>query len=137
YQELSPHYQPATLKPGVLLVNQAHNDWLQLAVELGPLGILLAGWAVIRVARDLVGAHLVGRGHCPVGGGEDEYARRNDPFSVGVAIGVIGGLTALMVHSLVDFPTRIPAVGLLAAALLGTATVALHTRFGSQGGLLS
>src|SRR5262249_42555292 len=43
---------------------------------------------------------------------------------------------ALLVHSLFDFSARIPANGVLAAACLGIATVALHTRFETGGARL-
>src|SRR5262249_57905383 len=78
---------------------------------------------------DLVGAHLLGRADCPVGGGERDGAVRHDPFSVGLAIGGIGALIALLLHSAYDFPGHIPANGVLGAACLGIATLALHTRF--------
>jgi len=80
------------------------------------------------IAGDLVRAHLLGRGACPVDGGEGEAAMRNDPYSLGVAVGALAGLAGLLAHSTLDFAARIPAVGFLAAALLGLATVALHTR---------
>src|SRR5207302_1149605 len=86
-------------------------------IETGPLGAALALWAAGRVARDLVGAHLLGRGRCPVG--RDTDARRSDPFSVGIAIGALGAVVALLVHSAVDFPARIPADGILAARAPG------------------
>src|SRR5436309_15387617 len=43
---------------------------------------------------------------------------------------------ALLTHSLLDFNVRIPANGLLAAGLLGIATVAAHTRFSGEGAQL-
>src|SRR5439155_306677 len=41
----------------------------------------------------------------------------------------LGAVFALLVHSAFDFAARIPADGILGAACLGIATVALHTRF--------
>jgi hypothetical protein len=137
YQEISARYQTLALEPGTLLINHAHNDWLQLLVELGPVGAVLALYAVMRVARDLIGVHLLGRGSCPSGGGEQEWARRSDPFSVGIALGAVGGLVSLGIHSVVDFSARLAASGMLAATLLAVATVALHTRFGSHDGWLA
>lgn len=137
FQDISPRYQTPALEPGMYLLNHAHNDWLQLLVELGPVGAALGLYAVVRVARDLIGVHLLGRGTCPAGGGEQEWARRNDPFSVGIALGAVGGLVTLAIHSAVDFSVRLPANGLLAATLLAVATVALHTRFGTQEGWLA
>jgi tetratricopeptide (TPR) repeat protein len=133
YQDIYLRYQPAALDPGHVYYTYAHNDLLQLCLELGLVGgvlLLMLGW---RVGRDLVGAHLLGRAPCPVGGGEAEGARRNDPFSVGLAVGALGAVIGLLAHSLLDFSARIPANGLLAATCLGIATVALHTRFGAAG----
>jgi tetratricopeptide (TPR) repeat protein len=122
-------YQPAALQPGRLDPQYAHSDLVQLIVELGLLGAIIVGAMLWRVGKDLVGAHLLGSAACPVGGGEEEGARRHDPLSLGLAVGALGAVLALLVHSAYDFGARIPANGVLAAACLGIATVALHTRF--------
>src|SRR6185436_11185 len=65
YQDIYLRYQPAALDPGHVYYTHAHNDLLQLVLEVGIVGtvlVLAAGW---RVARDLLGAHLLGRGACP------------------------------------------------------------------------
>src|SRR5262245_27002794 len=133
YADIYGHFQPAVLEPGKIEVRYAHNDPLQLIVELGIIGIvpvLLMAW---RLGKDLLGAHVLGRASCPVGGGEEEGARRRDPFNVGIAVGAIGAVIALLIHSAFDFVAHIPANGVLAAALLGIATVALETRLGARG----
>jgi tetratricopeptide (TPR) repeat protein len=138
YREAYFRYQPLALEPGRLYFPFAHNDVLQVVVETGLVGAAIMGFALWRVGADLVAAHLFGRGHCPVGGGEDEGARRGEPFSVSLALGALGAVSALLIHSLFDFGARIPANGILAAACLGIAVVALHTRFtGSRARLLS
>jgi tetratricopeptide (TPR) repeat protein len=134
YRDVYPRYQPAELSPGKVSYPHAHDDWLQLAAELGAAGALIALWACWRGLSDLLGAHLLGRGRCPVGAGEDHGARRHDPVSVGLGIGGLAAAIALALHSLVDFGARIPANGVLAATCLAIATVALHTRFGPGGG---
>jgi Flp pilus assembly protein TadD len=128
YREIYFRHQPLAHQPEVLFFPYAHNDVLQLALELGPLGVVLCLFLGWRVVADLVGAHLLGRGACPVDGGAGEAAMRSDRYSLGVAIGALAGVAGLLAHSLLDFSARIPAVGILAAALLGLATVALHTR---------
>jgi len=133
YRDIYLRYQPAALAPGKVTYAYAHNDLLQLAVELGVIGTALVLFMAWRVGKDLVGAHLLGRATCPVGGGEEEGARRSDSFSVGLGIGAVGGVLALLVHSAFDFGARIPANGLVAATCLGIATVALHTRFQATG----
>ena len=133
YGDIYPRYQPLALAPGKVSYDYAHDDLLQLAVELGMVGAVLIVWMGWRVGRDLLGAHLLGRTACPVGGGEHEGAQRRDPFSVGLGIGALGGVLALLAHSAFDFAARIPANGILGAVCLGIATVALHTRFQATG----
>ena len=133
YGDIYPRYQPLALAPGKVSYPYAHDDLLQLAVELGAIGAVLIAWMGWRVGKDLLGAHLLGRAACPVGGGEREGAQRRDPFSVGLGVGAVGSVLALLVHSAFDFAARIPANGILAAACLGIATVALHTRFQATG----
>ncbi len=133
YRDTYFRYQPLALEPARLFVPFAHNDLLQIAVETGFVGVALLCFAVWRVTADLLGAHFLGRGRCPVGGGEDEGARRGEGFSVNIALGALGAVFALLVHSAFDFAARIPANGILGAACLGIATVALHTRFTAGG----
>jgi tetratricopeptide (TPR) repeat protein/O-antigen ligase len=133
YREIYFRYQPLALAPGRLFVPFAHNDLLQIVVETGFVGAALLCFTVWRVGADLLAAHFFGRGRCPVGGGEEEGARRGDPFSVSIALGALGSVFALLVHSAFDFAARIPANGILGATCLGIATVALHTRFTSGG----
>jgi tetratricopeptide (TPR) repeat protein len=133
FGDIYGHYQPAVLEPGKLEAGYAHNDLLQLIVELGILGTVPVLLMIWRLSRDLLGAHLLGKTSCPVGGGEEEGARRHDPFNVGIAVGAVGAVLALLVHSAFDFGGHIPANGILAATCLGIATVALHTRFSAGG----
>ncbi len=133
YREVYFRYQPLALEPGRLFVPFAHNDLLQIVVETGFVGAALLCFTVWRVAADLLAAHVFGRGRCSVGGGDGDGARRGDPFSVSIALGALGAVFALLVHSVFDFAARIPANGFLGAACLGIATVALHTRFTAGG----
>jgi tetratricopeptide (TPR) repeat protein/O-antigen ligase len=128
YRDIYFRYQPVAHQPETLYFPYAHNDLLQLAIELGPAGALLCLFLGWRIAADLVGAHLLGRGACPVDGGEGPEALRSDRYSVGIAVGALAGVAGLVAHSTLDFAARVPAVGFLAATLLGLATVALHTR---------
>jgi len=136
YRDIFSRYQPPELLPGRMYFPFAHNDLLQLAVELGLVGTGLCLFAAWRVGADLAGAHLLGRARCPVGGGDGEGARRSEAVSVGVGLGAVTAVIALCVHSAFDFGARIPANGFLAAACLGIATVALHTRLSSAGARL-
>jgi tetratricopeptide (TPR) repeat protein len=137
YRYIYFHYQTPALGAGTVYFPYAHVDLLQLVVETGVVGAIVCGFAAWRAARDLVFAHLFARGRCPVGGGEAQWARRNDSFSVSLALGALAAVVTLLLGSLVDFAARIPANGVLAAGALGMATVALHTRFGRDEFLLS
>lgn len=134
YGDIYFRYQPALLKPGKLRYMYAHNDLLQFVTEVGVIGAGIGLFAVWRAGRDLVGVHLLGRGACPVAAARGDEARRRDPFSVGLGVGGLTAALTLFVHSAFDFAARIPANGILAAACLGIATVALHTRFGAGAG---
>src|SRR5262249_11471095 len=133
YQDIYMHFQPAALQPGRVYYTFAHDDLLQVVLELGVVGAALMAALVWRTTQDLLGAHLLGRAACPVGGGGPGGARRSAPFSPGVGVGARGGVLARLVHSLVDSAARFPANGILAAPCLGIATVALHTRFSPTG----
>ena len=133
YQDIYLRFQPAALEPGRVYYTYAHNDLLQLVLELGLAGTALMFLAFWRTGRDLVGAHLLGRGGCPVGGGEAEGARRSDPLQRRDERRGTRRRLALLFHSLFDFGARIPANGILAATCFGIATVALHTRYGPTG----
>jgi len=82
-------------------VNFAHNEPLQVACELGPLGLLILGWLawlVLSAWRSAV--------------------RRGGSAGV-LASGAGGALVALSVQSLVDFPFHLPALALVGALLAG------------------
>jgi tetratricopeptide (TPR) repeat protein len=136
YRDIYFRYQPPALSPGTLYFEFAHNDLLELAVETGLVGAAIFLFAIWRVGADLLAAHLLGRGRCPVGGGEGDGARRRESLSLGLGLGGLAGVLALLAHSAFDFSARIPANGVLAATCLGIATVALHTRFGAVDGRL-
>jgi tetratricopeptide (TPR) repeat protein/O-antigen ligase len=59
--------------------------------------------------------------------------RRRDPFNIGVALGSLGALVAILIHSLGDFSLRIPANALLLSALLGVSLQAARVRFRDHG----
>jgi len=83
----------------------AHNDYLQLAAELGVVGLLLLGAATLPAARDVLRA----------------AAGDRDRNRTVLALACLAGMAALATHSLVDFQLYVPANLLSFAWLAGTA----------------
>jgi O-antigen ligase len=102
-------YATAFLKYQTSIVDRlfdfAHNDYLQLAAELGIAGFLLLAAVVLPVVANAFHA-----------------ATRNlDPDTNWIALGCAGAFTAIGLHSLVDFNTYVPANALLLAWIGGIA----------------
>jgi len=103
YQDQFRRYQ--TWHPE-LLFDHAHNEYLETTAELG-IPIALMTWICI--------LFLFIRG---VRG----FFRVRSFEAAGLLLGCIGGLTALLVHSFVDFNLQIPVNGMIFFTLLGTCT---------------
>ena len=73
--------------------NFAHNDYLQIAAETGLIGLTLIGLTVLITLR-----------HALV-----TLKRRKSVYTRGILFGSIMGITALLIHSSVDFNLQIPA----------------------------
>jgi O-antigen ligase len=91
-------------------VHHAHNDYLQVAAELGiPGAVLLFGtlggvaWRTARILQQPV--------------------KESDPA---VALGVVGALTAFLLHSLTDFNLYIPANALTLSCVLALGCACSH-----------
>lgn len=104
FESVFPRFQ-AVQSPGY--VEYAHNDYAQLAMELGLAGVLLAlalAWLVLAQLRALWRAR--GRG-----------GRLSQALVQQAYCGL--GASALLVHSVVEFNMHIPALATTAAFLLG------------------
>jgi O-antigen ligase len=73
--------------------DHAHNDYLEFGAETGIIGVLLIGISVI---LSLIIALLA-------------LYRRRDPLCRGIAFSVVMAITAILIHSFVDFNLQIPA----------------------------
>ncbi|HYA45241.1 MAG TPA: cob(I)yrinic acid a,c-diamide adenosyltransferase, partial [Acidimicrobiales bacterium] len=143
-------------------VSHAHSEPLQLAAEGGVVAVLIVAFALVTLFRDLLLSRLLGllpssstfdirhsrlspsSGHPdgssiphPAPPGVSPAPRfgsvRHDPYNIALAFGCLSSLVVISVHSLFDFPLRIPANGILLSALLGIAVVAVGMRFRADG----
>jgi O-antigen ligase len=86
-------------------VNHAHNDYLEFAADLGiPAALILFGSILFILAR-AIRSFLTG---------ERDFERI-------VALGCVGSVVAILLHSFTDFNLFIPANALLFSAILGLA----------------
>ena len=94
-------------------IDEAHNDYLQLLIELGAAGFITMIWFLSLVFR--IGSKKL----------------RNWPVDIngGVALAALLGVTGILVHSLVDFNLQVPANAALFYVLCTIAT--MEPRFGS------
>ena len=94
------HTEEPLTSVGTTFMNHAHNDWLELLLETGVAGVLLAtaflGWWGLR-------ARAVWR------------ATEREPFAHAAVIAT----AAIMLHSIVDYPLRTAALSAVFAACIG------------------
>jgi tetratricopeptide (TPR) repeat protein len=98
-----PRYRPAG---SFRLVTQAFNDYLQLAAELGLVGVVMALAIALLIARRIVRLIRLTR----------------TPWKRVLGVGGLVGLSSIAVHSAVDYPLQIPAVAFTVAAVAGLLT---------------
>jgi putative inorganic carbon (HCO3(-)) transporter len=89
--------------------DHAHNDYLEFGAETGIVGVLLVGSSVI---LSLIVALLA------------QYRRRESLYR-GIAFGAMMGITAIGIHSFVDFNLQIPANAATFMVILAMAWIAL------------
>lgn len=90
--------------------DHAHNDYAEIASDSGVLGLGLLG---VFVAMSL-GAALLAQW------------RRRDPLMRGMAFACVMGVTAILIHSWVDFNLQIPANAVLFMVLLALGWISLY-----------
>jgi len=101
WAEIFPHYESAPRLE--MAFHQAHNDYLQLAAEVGILGLIPLICAILCLGH--IGGQI----------GHVSYGQRPFLLSLGIAIAV------MLLHELVDFAMHIPANALLFTLLLALA----------------
>jgi O-antigen ligase len=86
-------------------VNHAHNDYLEIASDLGiPAALILFGSILFVLARAI-----------------RSFLSDERDFERIVALGCVGSIVAILLHSFADFNLYIPANALLFSAILGLA----------------
>jgi len=102
-----PKYRPEKV---LLFYDYAHNDYAQIAAESGILGLSLLGGVVVLSLIAALRAQWV----------------RRDPLMRGMAFASTMGITALLIHSWVDFNLQIPANAALFMVILALGWISLH-----------
>ncbi len=102
-----PRYRPDTI---VSSYDHAHQDYLEIAADTGILGLGLLGLMVLlSFLAALVALH-----------------RRHDPLMRGMAFASVMGISALLIHSTVDFNLQIPANAATFMVVLALGWIALN-----------
>jgi O-antigen ligase len=95
-------FTPHDTHSGLERVEQAHNDFLQVASDAGLVGLLIGAFFLFTLYKTAVEAVGV----------ENIYRR-------GIAVGAVGGIFAIMVHSIFDFVLHTTSISVLFIILLG------------------
>lgn len=115
-------YQAPPVEGGIW--QHAHNDYLELAADTGLIGVALVAWfaflvvSAVRKGRAPGEPGGAGRGNERPPGFETADWRAAFAKPTWLRFGVCGGITAILVHSFVDFGLRLPANLLLLLVLV-------------------
>lgn len=95
-------YTPYDDLSGMERVEQAHNDYLQVLADMGLVGAAIGGLFLFLLFQ--TGKRSI---------------KANNKFRKGVAIGSVGGIFAILVHSIFDFVLHTTAISFLFLLLIG------------------
>jgi O-antigen ligase len=93
-----------------MLIDHAHNDYLEMATDTGILGAALLFIPILGLLVKMIRA----------------YVKAHNRYRRSVLLACIGGSAALLIHSVADFNLQIPANALLFAVVLGIGSQATH-----------
>ena len=108
YEWILPAYRDDTLR--FLTYDHAHNDYLELLIEQGVLGVVILGAAIVAIFVRL----------------ERGFRDRRDPLMRGILFGSMLSLGVMLIHSLVEFNFQIPANAVFFFAVAGLGLTATH-----------
>jgi O-antigen ligase len=101
-------YQTSSLD---LLVDHAHNDYVEVTTDTGILGAALLFIPIMGLLIKMILA----------------YAGARSAYRRSVLLACIGATTAFLIHTTMDFNLQIPANALLFAVVLGIGSKATHS----------
>jgi len=102
-------YPPYRGEDIIPFYDHVHNDYMQIATDTGVPGLVMLGAIVL----------------LSFFAGVLALSRRRDPLARGIAFGVVMGVTALAIHSTVDFNLQIPANAFIFTVLLALGWLSL------------
>jgi O-antigen ligase len=111
FPDVYPQYRSF---PTNFFINEAHNDYLQLLVEMGGAGFATMLWFLWAVYRNAI----------------RKLKNWPDDTNGAVALAALLGVTGILVHSFLDFNLQIPANAALFYVLCVVA--AMESRFGKS-----
>ncbi|MBW1981240.1 MAG: O-antigen ligase family protein [Deltaproteobacteria bacterium] len=97
---------------------EAHNDYVQIASEMGLPVLIPLGWGLFLIFRTVF-KRLKHSG--------------GDRFQTAITLGALGAIVAMLIHSLVDFNIQITSNGILFCVLVGLALSEKNSRHRSIG----
>jgi len=115
FKNIYPRYQ--TIDRGGKILDHAHNDYLEFLSETGILGLLfLMGGILLFLIKTI-----------------RKWYRRRNTYVVGMTLGGLTGLVAILLHSFGDFNLHIPANALLFFVILGLVNNTIQLRGRGRG----
>lgn len=109
FEDIYPSYRTST---GNMVVDHAHNDYVELLSNGGVIGFFLVAWFGCTLFYQAIRAYL----------------KRRESYTIYLFLGTMTGMVSILLHSSTDFNLQIGANGLYFFFLAGLAVSAANTR---------